>query len=75
MCCRCDREVTGGGGTASRTSFEPLFVCCSDGQADEVQQESPWTRMFTDDIVICSGSGEKMEGNLERWRPEFRWQW
>ncbi|KAK3522776.1 hypothetical protein QTP86_034275, partial [Hemibagrus guttatus] len=36
--------------------------------SEEVRQESPWTMMFADDIVICSESREQMEQNLERWR-------
>ncbi|KAK3540585.1 hypothetical protein QTP70_034343 [Hemibagrus guttatus] len=46
----------------SRTvvSDEPL--------SEEVRQESPWTIMFADDIVICSESREQVEENLERWR-------
>ncbi|KAK3517885.1 hypothetical protein QTP70_026212 [Hemibagrus guttatus] len=37
-------------------------------QLSEVRQESPWTMMFADDIVICSESREQVEENLERWR-------
>ncbi|KAK2889870.1 hypothetical protein Q8A73_018170 [Channa argus] len=33
-CCRCDRGVQGGGGSASRIGFEPLLVCSGDGQTD-----------------------------------------
>ncbi|GLD52571.1 myosin-IIIa-like protein [Lates japonicus] len=39
-----------------------------DRLTDEVRQESPWTMMFADDIVICSESREQVEENLERWR-------
>ncbi|KAK3570820.1 hypothetical protein QTP86_027652 [Hemibagrus guttatus] len=39
-----------------------------DQLSEEVRQESPWTLMFTDDIVICSESREQVEENLERWR-------
>ncbi|KAK3553533.1 hypothetical protein QTP70_004166 [Hemibagrus guttatus] len=39
-----------------------------DQLSEEVRQESPWTMMFADDIVICSESREKVEENLERWR-------
>ncbi|XP_065664573.1 uncharacterized protein LOC136086217 [Hydra vulgaris] len=39
-----------------------------DRLTDEVRQESLWTMMFADDIVICSESREQVEVNLERWR-------
>ncbi|KAK3516328.1 hypothetical protein QTP70_009381 [Hemibagrus guttatus] len=39
-----------------------------DQLSEEVRQESPWTMMFADDIVICNESREQVEENLERWR-------
>ncbi|MCJ8745309.1 hypothetical protein PDJAM_G00128860 [Pangasius djambal] len=39
-----------------------------DQLSEEVRQESPYTMMFEDDIVICSESREQVEENLERWR-------
>ncbi|KAK3574555.1 hypothetical protein QTP86_010175 [Hemibagrus guttatus] len=45
-----------------------LFVIVMDQLSEEVRQESPWTLMFADDIVICSESREQVEENLERWR-------
>ncbi|KAK3564765.1 hypothetical protein QTP86_025281 [Hemibagrus guttatus] len=39
-----------------------------DQLSEEVRQESPWTMMFADDIVICSESREQVGENLERWR-------
>ncbi|KAK3531916.1 hypothetical protein QTP70_034423, partial [Hemibagrus guttatus] len=45
-----------------------LFAIVMDQLSEEVRQESPWTMMFADDIVICSDSREQVEENLERWR-------
>ena len=45
-----------------------LFAMVMDRLTDEVRQESPWTMMFADDIVICSESREQVEVELERWR-------
>ncbi|KAK3556313.1 hypothetical protein QTP70_007124 [Hemibagrus guttatus] len=45
-----------------------LFAIVMDQLSEEVRQESPWTMMFADDIVICRESREQVEENLERWR-------
>ncbi|KAK3542798.1 hypothetical protein QTP70_002998 [Hemibagrus guttatus] len=45
-----------------------LFAIVMDQLSEEVRQESPWTMMFADDIVIWSESREQVEENLERWR-------
>ncbi|KAK3570304.1 hypothetical protein QTP86_017185 [Hemibagrus guttatus] len=45
-----------------------LFAIVMDQLSEEVRQESSWTMMFSDDIVICSESREQVEENLERWR-------
>ncbi|KAK3544853.1 hypothetical protein QTP86_027527, partial [Hemibagrus guttatus] len=45
-----------------------LFAMVMDQLSEEVRQESPWTMMFADDIVICSESREQVEENMERWR-------
>ncbi|KAJ8363293.1 hypothetical protein SKAU_G00121240 [Synaphobranchus kaupii] len=45
-----------------------LFAMVMDRLTDEVRQESPWTMMFADDIVICSESREQVEEILEKWR-------
>ncbi|KAK3569016.1 hypothetical protein QTP86_021570, partial [Hemibagrus guttatus] len=50
----------------SRTVVRCVVVM--DQLSEEVRQESPWTMMFADDIVICSESREQVEENLERWR-------
>lgn len=34
-------------------------------QLDEVMHESPWTMMFTNDMLICSEKREQVEENLE----------
>ncbi|KAK3545483.1 hypothetical protein QTP70_007728 [Hemibagrus guttatus] len=45
-----------------------LFAIVMDQLSEEDRQESPWTMMFADDIVICFESREQVEENLERWR-------
>ncbi|KAK3540320.1 hypothetical protein QTP70_029594, partial [Hemibagrus guttatus] len=45
-----------------------LFAIVMDQLSEEFRQESPWTMMFEDDIVICSESREQVKENLERWR-------
>jgi hypothetical protein len=45
-----------------------LFAMIMDRLTDEVRQESPWTMMFADDIVISSESREQVEEKLEMWR-------
>ena len=45
-----------------------MFAMVMDRLTNEVRQESLWTMMFADDILICSESREQVEENLERWR-------
>ncbi|KAK3527832.1 hypothetical protein QTP86_006897 [Hemibagrus guttatus] len=40
-----------------------LFAIVMDQLSEEVRQESSWTMMFADDIVICSESREQVEEN------------
>ncbi|KAK3573579.1 hypothetical protein QTP86_028181 [Hemibagrus guttatus] len=49
-----------------------LFAIVMDQLSEEVRQESPWTMMFADDIVICSESREQVEENLERWSHVYK---
>ncbi|KAK3521777.1 hypothetical protein QTP70_018302 [Hemibagrus guttatus] len=44
-----------------------LFAMVIDQLSEEVRQESPWTMMFADDIVICSENREQVEESLESW--------
>ncbi|MCJ8729253.1 hypothetical protein PDJAM_G00103960 [Pangasius djambal] len=44
-----------------------LFAMVMDQLSEEVRQESPYTTMFADDIVICSESRDQVE-EVERWR-------
>ncbi|KAI5098265.1 gastrula zinc finger protein XlCGF28.1-like [Silurus meridionalis] len=45
-----------------------LFAVVMDRLTDDIRQESPWTIMFVNDIVICGESREQVEKSLERWR-------
>ncbi|KAK3574008.1 hypothetical protein QTP86_034351 [Hemibagrus guttatus] len=57
------------GGLHQGSALSPfLFAIVMDQLSEEVRQESPWTMMFADGIVICSESREQVEENLERWR-------
>ena len=42
-----------------------MFAVVMDRLTDEVRQESRWTTMFADDIVICIESREQREEKLE----------
>ncbi|KAK3571115.1 hypothetical protein QTP86_001931 [Hemibagrus guttatus] len=49
-------------GLHQRSALRPfLFAIVMDQLSEEVRQESPWTMMFADDIVICSESREQVE--------------
>ncbi|KAK3571533.1 hypothetical protein QTP86_013162 [Hemibagrus guttatus] len=41
-----------------------LFVMVMDQLSEEVRQESPWTMIFADDIVICSESREQFRDSV-----------
>ncbi|KAI5090185.1 hypothetical protein C0J45_20320 [Silurus meridionalis] len=59
-------DLNGHVGEGNRGDEEVMVVM--DRLTDEVRQESPWTMMFADDIVICGESSEQVEKSLERWR-------
>ncbi|XP_068247897.1 uncharacterized protein [Palaemon carinicauda] len=42
-----------------------------DAITERVRGQSPWTMLFTDDIVLCDKTRERLEGKLERWREEL----
>lgn len=65
VCGRNDQWVRGG--ITSRTGCF-LFAVVMGRLTDEIRPESPWTMMFTDNIVICSERREQVEESLERWR-------
>lgn len=57
--------VQGKGGITSGIGSEPVLVCSSAGQTDEVRQEE--LLMFADDAVIGSENREQVEESMERW--------
>lgn len=47
-------EVKAEAGLHHGSGLSPfLFAAGSDRLADEARQESPWTMLFADDIVVC----------------------
>lgn len=49
-----------------RSALSPFFSVLMDRLTGEIRQESPWSKMFADDILICIESWEQMEASLER---------
>ena len=49
-----------------------LFRVIMDRLTDEVRRESPWTMLFTDNIVICEETRKEMDRRLESWRYALR---
>ncbi|XP_076739001.1 uncharacterized protein LOC101476772 isoform X2 [Maylandia zebra] len=47
-----------------------MWLTCAgmDRETNEARQESPWTMMFANDILICIESGKLVEDILEKWR-------
>ena len=50
------------------SALSSLFAIMLDRLTEEVGQESPWTMMPANDIVICSENREQLEESLERWK-------
>ena len=44
-----------------------LFATMMDRMTDDIREESPWTMMLADDIVICSENKGHVEEKLESW--------
>ena len=69
MCSRDEFKFKVEVGLHQGSALSPfLFAMMMDRLTDEVRQESQWTMMFADDIVICSERKEQVERSLERWR-------
>ena len=49
-----------------------LFAIVMDRMIYIVRQDALWTKMFADDIVICSESREQMGETRERWKYCWR---
>ena len=45
-----------------------LFVIIIDVITEEIEEGTPWTMLFADDLVLCDPDREMMELRLERWR-------
>ena len=45
-----------------------LFVIIIDVITEEIEEETPWTMLFADDLALCDPDREMMELRLERWR-------
>ena len=45
-----------------------LFVIIIYVITEEIEEGTPWTMLFADDLVFCDPDREMMELRLERWR-------
>ena len=45
-----------------------LFAMVMDRMKDDIREESPWTMMVADDMVICNESKEQVDEKLDSWR-------
>ena len=42
-----------------------LFILILDVITEEIQEDTPWTMLFADDLVLCNETRERMEERLE----------
>lgn len=45
-----------------------MYTVVMESLTNEVRQESMWTVMFADDLMVCSESRELMDQSLQGWR-------
>ncbi|XP_046848167.1 uncharacterized protein LOC124441744 [Xenia sp. Carnegie-2017] len=45
-----------------------LFIIIMDVISDDTTEDTPWSMMFADDLVLCDEKREHLEGRLEEWR-------
>ena len=38
-----------------------LFILIMDTITDDIEQDSPWTMLFADDLVLCDRDSERVE--------------
>ncbi len=48
-----------------------LFAVIMDRLTDTLREQSPWTMLFADDIVLCGNTLEEVQRKTERWRKEL----
>ena len=45
-----------------------LFIIIMDVVAEGIDENTPWTMLFADDLVLCDGNQQQLEERLEKWR-------
>ncbi|XP_046847978.1 uncharacterized protein LOC124441545 [Xenia sp. Carnegie-2017] len=45
-----------------------LFIIIMDVISDDTTEDTPWSMMFADDLVLCDEKREHLERRLEEWR-------
>ena len=48
-----------------------LFILIMDTITDDIDEDSPWTMLFADDLVLCDRDSERVEERLECWREHL----